>query len=182
MRNDFIQILNGATTHFAMKGKAAKEIAEIQKAGYLPKNRVYVDAFSEIGEQRAYVLTEVPDTVDIRQAVLLAHQQKPGLDGKHLAVLWNGYIVKLTPEELTAAQERAKKGLPLERFPSLQPLIAARGREEPGEEGPDMMGVEIIDDDGSERVVEAIEGDALDTEKKIDEPEPDEHNEDPVKD
>ena len=44
------------------------------------------------------------------------------------------------------------------------------------------MEVEVIDDDGSERSVEAIDGDALDTEKKIDEPIPDDNNEDPAGD
>jgi hypothetical protein len=178
VRNDFIQILNGATTHFAIKGKAAKSDAEIRANGYLPKNKSFIDPFSEEGEQRAYAFAEVPDTLDIRQAVLLVHQAKPGLDGKHLAVLWNGYIVKLTPQELKLALERAKKGLGIENFPSLQPLIAARREEMPGEEGPSMMEVEVIDDDGTERSVSAVEGDALDAERKVDQPEPDEHNED----
>jgi hypothetical protein len=93
-------------------------------------------------------------------------------------VLWNGYIVKLTPQELKLALERAKKGLGIENFPSLQPLIAARREEMPGEEGPSMMEVEVIDDDGTERSVSAVEGDALDAERKVDQPEPDEHNED----
>jgi hypothetical protein len=41
-----------------------------------------------------------------------------------------------------------------------------------------MMEVEVIDDDGTERSVSAVEGDALDAERKVDQPEPDEHNED----
>lgn len=177
VRNDFVQILDGATTHFALKGKAAKSVDEIKAGGFLPKSKQFIDPFSDEGEQRAYAFAEVPENLDIRQAILLAHQQKPGLDGKHLAVLWNGHIVKLTPQELSRAADRAKKGQPLDRYARIEPLVAARPR---GVKVPkvETMDVEVIDDDGTERSVEAAEGDALDAEKKVDELPP-EHNESP---
>ncbi len=182
VRNDFIQILNGATTHFAIKGEAARSVEEIKKGGYLPKAKEFIDPFSEDGEKRSYIFAEVPKDLDIRQPVLLAYQAKPGLGGKHLAVLWNGYIVKFSPRDLERALARAKEGKSVENYPLLRPLVAARPRNVKEEPRVKMMEVEIIDDDGTERAVAAVEGDALDAERRIDTPVedvPDEHNEDP---
>lgn len=168
VRNDFIQILDGATTHLVLKGKCARDVGEIKAAGYLPKGQEFLDPYADEGERREYRFAEVPDNVDIRQSVLLAYQAKPGLGGKHLAVLWNGFIVKLSPAELEAALARAKNGQPISGHARLQPLVAAKRRDVAKKKT--TMEVEVIDDDGSERVIAAEDGDALDAEAKISDP------------
>ncbi|KAA0214373.1 hypothetical protein EDM80_06740 [bacterium] len=173
VRNAFAGLLEAATTHYAIKGKPAAKAGELAAAGYI-QDTLLQDPFREEGESRPYELAKVPDNLDIRQAVLLAYQQKPGLEGAHLGVLWNGYIVKLTPAQLKAAIERAGQGLPLENYEALEPLFLGPGTDSSVEDPMiDETEVEIIDDDGTERVVSVPEDNlTAGTEHKLDNPPP----------
>ena len=174
VRDDFIELLNGATAHYALKGKAPKLATDIEKAGYVSAHAAIVDPYGEAGEERLYSLTEVPDSVDIRQAILLAFQTKPGLDGLHLGVLWKGDVVKLTPQQLKEGVERAMKGLPLEKYTEVLPLHKSAGEASAEPEMiPEELQVEVIDDDGGERVISVSETEPQKaTETQLDNPPP----------
>ncbi|MCQ3950438.1 MAG: hypothetical protein DPW14_11565 [Planctomycetes bacterium] len=173
VRNAFATLLEAATTHYAIKGKPAAKANELAAAGYIPESLLQ-DPFRGEGELRPYELAEVPENLDIRQAILLAYQQKPGLEGMHLGVLWNGYIVKLTPAQLKEALERAKQGLPLENYQALEPLFLGPSADSMTEDPMiSETDVEIIDDDGTERVVSVPEDNlTAGTEHKLDNPPP----------
>ncbi|MCB9893941.1 MAG: hypothetical protein H6839_05820 [Planctomycetes bacterium] len=166
VRDDFVRLRDAARAQVAIKGKPAKEISELLESGVLVRKEWGVDPYGaddEGGADRDYKLAEVPDDVDIRQAIVCAYQRKPGLRGDYMVVLWNTHIVEMTPAQLEKAIELAKKGEPLPRDGDwyrepVNPLYKEKDPREViyEEEWPDesKVTVEIIDDDGNESTVD----------------------------
>lgn len=184
VRDDFLRVRDAARTHFSVKGKPAGQISELLKSGSLRDPEWTVDPFGADDEQpRLYKLAEVPEDVDIRQAILCAYQSEPGLRGNHLAVLWNSHVVELTPQALQQAIELARQGKPLPAEgnwyrDALRPVYEMadprKARVDRWMED-DTVDVVIIDDEGNEQEVQ-LEEDGLieNTEAVLDQQEADE--------
>lgn len=172
VRDDLLRVREAAATWYALRGEPAANVDALTEAGYLVKAEWAIDPFDPAGTRR-YALAPVPRDVDIRQAVLLAHQAQPGLEGKHLAVLWNGHVVALTPEQMKAALDRASRGEALDETMysvPLRPLHQTRA-ERGGVSGRGgfevrrnvaMLDVVIIDDEGEEEAIEVPQRNAMD--------------------
>ncbi|MBX3459025.1 MAG: hypothetical protein KF696_03535 [Planctomycetes bacterium] len=173
VRDDLLKVREAAVAHFAIKGKIARETGELLKLGYLRDEEDAIDAFSD-GKQ-TYALAEVPDNLDMRQAVLLAYQRSPGLRGNHLCVLWNQHVVELTPQQLADAMERARKGEAIDdpQYANrLRPLHEDSGRSVrvPDEWPQERIRVVVIDDNGDEVEAEVDrENMRAETERLLDE-------------
>jgi hypothetical protein len=116
VRDDLLRVRMAARDYLVIQGKPATTTGETVKAGYLARREWSVDPYGADEPdktERNYALSEVPEDVDIRQAILCAYQSKPGLRGNFLAVLWNTHVVELTPDGLKEAIKLAKKGKPL---------------------------------------------------------------------
>jgi hypothetical protein len=170
VRDDFVRVRNAARTHLAVKGKPASEIKQLIDAGQLEREEWSVDPYGaddDGGKQRLYVLAPVPADVDIRQAILCAHQSQPGLRGNYLAILWNSHVVELTPQGLKQALELAAKGEPLptdgiwyrEALKPLHTTSDPRSRRVEVEDWdqPNVVEVDVIDDEGNETTIEVDE-------------------------
>jgi hypothetical protein len=170
VRDDFVRVRNAARTHLAVKGKAATEVKQLVETGQLAREEWAVDPYGandEGGKQREYVLAPVPADVDIRQAILCAHQREPGLRGNYLAILWNSHVVELTPQGLKQALALAAKGQPLpaegvwyrDALKPLHTLRDPRTRREEVEEwdAPTEVEVAVIDDEGNETTIRVEE-------------------------
>lgn len=172
VRDDLLKVREAAMAQFAIKGKPATETKQLLDAGYLRAAEDAIDAFGD-GRQ-TYALAAVPESLDTRQAVLLAYQRKPGLRGNHLCVLWNQHVVELTPEQLAAAIKRAEGGEPIEDpqyVERVRPLHeeGGGGRRIPDEWDDDVR-VVVIDDEGDEVAVEVErENVRAETERLLDE-------------
>lgn len=179
VRDDFVRVRDASRTHFAVKGKPAAQVKQLLDSGALGDVEWSIDPFGADDETpRVYALAEVPDTVDIRQAVLCAYQTKPGVRGNHLAVLWNSHVVELTPEALKNALALAKEGKPLPREgdwyrDALRPLYEMTDpRDSSMDPDPwveEKVDVVIIDDEGDEQELKLEEEDLMkDTEEILD--------------
>jgi hypothetical protein len=180
VREDLTRVQTAAEAYHVLNGEFASTVGELQEAGLLDRAEDGMDAFWE-DRELAYALAEVPTDADIRQPVLLAYQPEPTLAGKHFAILWNGDIVALEPEQLQAALERAAAGLAIEDdaySEPQQPLIEedlevhestvwARFEEPPA---PAVQRVEVvvIDEEGRESTIQ-VDRDKLveETEKHL---------------
>jgi hypothetical protein len=162
VRDDLLRIRAAAVAHLALKGAPANDTTALLDNGYLARPEWAIDPYGATDEaesQLRYTLAAVPRDVDIRQAVLLAYQPRPGLRNLHLCVLWNNHIVALTPAQLKDAIERAARG---ERVDDaayatpLRPLFETKPASD-DQDGPAVedtsLEVVIIDDDGNERTV-----------------------------
>ncbi len=166
VRDDLLRVRQAAITHLVLKNRPALERNELVKSGHLARQEWGIDPYGAEGETpstRGYKLAVVPNDVDIRQAILLAYQEKPGLAGNSLAILWNNHVVSLTPDQLKDAIERAAKGEIIDdevyRNP-LEPLFKLRSEEDIIEEPmEDPSGVEVvvIDDEGEESTIDVSE-------------------------
>lgn len=178
IRDDFHRVWDAARAEFAIRGKPASEISQLVDNGYLVRAEWSVDPYGadEPDEtERSYALAEVPEDVDIRQAILCAYQKQPGLRGNYLAVLWNTHIVELTPEGLKKALELASKG---EKLPpdgiwykeALRPISEESDprvfETEPWEEDTRVQ-VELIDDEGNESIVMVEEENLMTTTENV---------------
>jgi hypothetical protein len=167
VRDDFVRVRYAAPAYLAIKGKPAKEPKQLIESGVLDRKEWAVDPYgADDGKDREYLLAQVPDDIDIRQAILCAYQQQPGLRGNHMALLWNTHIVELTPEGLKKAIELARKGepLPAEGMWYRELLKPLHSENDPRNrvdsvDWPDetKVEVEIIDDEGNETTVEVDE-------------------------
>lgn len=160
VRDDFLRVRDAARTHFAVKGKAASNVKQLLDTGALGNDEWSIDPFGADDETpRLYAMAEVPEDVDIRQAILCAYQAKPGLRGNHLVVLWNSHVVELTPEGLQNALALAKEGKPLPADgdwyrDALRPLYEMTDPRKAGTDPwmeEDKVDVVIIDDEGNEQ-------------------------------
>jgi hypothetical protein len=179
-RDDLVRVREAATTSFALRGEPAATVESLVEAGHLVRPEWAIDPFGTDNDKpstRTYAIAPAPKDVDIRQAILLAHQREPGLDGKHLAILWNRHVVALTPEQLKSALERAAKGEPLDEA-MYSVLLKPLHEREPGRPpfAPEvvrakrMVEVVVIDDDGEEETIEVEPKDAAgQVEKTLDE-------------
>jgi hypothetical protein len=179
-RDDLIRVREAATTSFALRGEPPATVESLVEAGHLVRPEWAIDPFGTDNDKpstRTYAIAPAPKDVDIRQAILLAHQREPGLDGKHLAILWNRHVVALTPEQLKSALERAAKGEPLDEA-MYSVLLKPLHEREPGRPpfAPEvvrakrMVEVVVIDDDGEEETIEVEPKDAAgQVEKTLDE-------------
>ena len=175
VRDDLVRLLESAETAYVLTGATPASLKELEEAGYLDDPETAKDPYGGAEDaKRRYVIVKCPDQADIRQAILLAHQREPGLRMRHLAILWNGDVVALTPEELKDAIEKAKNGEPLEDYQPLDPLYRkVPGSTEDWMEFPEpdanKVEVEIIDDEGNESSEEVDVDKAIEeTEKAID--------------
>lgn len=166
IRDDYARVMDASHAHFAIKGAPATAVSALLEAGLLDQEEWAVDPFGvEDDTPRHYAVAPVPADVDIRQAILLAYQAKPGLRGNHLAVLWNGHVVELTPAALANALVLAAEGKPLPPEgdwykDALRPLYETTDpRTRPEPEWWDEGGVEVrvIDDQGNEILHEVDE-------------------------
>ncbi|MCC6572786.1 MAG: hypothetical protein IT462_03255 [Planctomycetes bacterium] len=111
IRDRFADVQRAALAHLALKGKAPEKADDLTAAGYVQKAETVLDPYGDDdGGKRQFKLAAQAAEVDVRQPILLAYQEKPGLRGRHMAVLWTGDVVSFSPEELADAQERAKMG------------------------------------------------------------------------
>jgi hypothetical protein len=109
VRDDLLRVLDAAEAHYILHGGFAESAEALANAGLLGDPDDIADAFI-LSERQTYALVKPPEDADVRQPILLAHQRNPGLRGNHLAVLWNGDVIELTPEQLEDAIERAREG------------------------------------------------------------------------
>lgn len=171
VRDDLLKVREGVLAHLAIKGSLPKDMPALVTNGYVRDTEVTQDPFS--GDMKLeYKLAEVPETVDSRQAILLAYQPAPGLRGNHLCVLYNQHIVELTPENLTKAIARAKAGESLEEAlyaEKLQPLHNQNLRVPRfvEEDWDNQLEVVVIDDQGEEEVLEVEEDAARETTERV---------------
>lgn len=180
VRDDLLRVRQAAITHLVLKGQTASETGALLKTGHLARQEWAIDPYGAEGETpstRQYKLAKVPADVDIRQAILLAYQEKPGLAGNVLAILWNNHVVSMTPDQLKDAIDRASRGEIIDdevyRNP-LEPLFKIRVEEgmidEPSED-PAGVEVTVIDDDGEESTIEVSEtGTADEVENALNQP------------
>jgi hypothetical protein len=172
VRDDLLALREASFAHYAIKGKPPTELNELVKLGYAREDSVTLDPFGE-QEPRPYLLAPVPETVDSRQAILMAYQSKPGLRGNHLAVLWNSHVVELKPDELVEAIERAKKGEALieDRYKIAEEALFKQDLEVKTYEEvawePEGIEVAIIDDEGNEETIEAQAGSVRETTEHV---------------
>lgn len=168
---DLREVRQAAVTHLVLKGATPKSVTELEKAGYVRRHEHVVDPYGKDdgAADRLYVLAPQAAKPDIRQGILLAYQEKPGLDGRHVVVLWNDHVLTLEPAELNDAIERAAKGLPVndpayrEALPPLHTRVRTR-EIDLAEERPRpvrMVQVKVIDDDGNESELEVPEENAM---------------------
>ncbi|MBZ0134959.1 MAG: hypothetical protein K8I27_01135 [Planctomycetes bacterium] len=177
IRDDFVRVRDAARAYYAIKGAPAAKVAQLLGTGLLVNEEWSIDPFGADDETpREYAIAEVPEDVDIRQPILCAYQAKPGLRGNHLAVLWNGHIVALTPEALTNALALAKEGKPLPRDgdwyrDALRPLYEMDDpRTTPSYDRwveEDKVEVVIIDDEGNEQEVKLDQEGLMETTEEI---------------
>lgn len=181
VRDDYVRLRDAARAYFALNGQAPGAVSDLVRAGLIADESWTHDPFgAEDDTPRVYELAEVPEDVDIRQAILLAYQPRPGLRGNHLAVLWNSHIVELTPAQLEGALALAAQGSPLAEetdengvtwyADALKPLFEMEesvAKEEPWWEESDKVEVEIIDDDGDEQVARVDRDNVLDETEEI---------------
>lgn len=176
VRDELLRVRKSAVAAWAISGKGAADVAELRRRGLLTAE----DAIDPYGpdvadgaeSERLYLLAPTHEKLDIRQPVLCAYQAKPGLGGKHLVVLWNNDICKLTPAELAAALKRAAEGLALEDPRYATPVQPLHTRSDPALKGDEDDWVEmpvrrvvIIDKEGNEATEE------LDTDRIVEETE-----------
>lgn len=181
VRDDLLRVRQAAVTHLVMKGEPAADTAKLVDLGYLARNDWAIDPYGKQGEVESslrYEIAKTPKDADIRQAILLAYQAKPGLRGMHLCVLWNNHVVALTPDQLKTALEKASRG---ERIDDaayanpLKPLFEFKPVVEEDEWGDvviePQVEVAVIDDEGEESTIEVPRANvAPETEKILDAP------------
>ncbi|MCA8912747.1 MAG: DUF3352 domain-containing protein [Planctomycetes bacterium] len=188
VRDALLRVREAARTQYAIKSelvtegeeetiksKPARDVTELIENGYLTRAEWSIDPYGADepdDTERHYALAEVPDDVDIRQAILCAYQKQPGLRGNYLAVLWNTHVVELTPEGLKAAIALAKEGKPLPADgkwyqDEARPLHSEKDprafETEPWEEEDTRIDVALIDDDGAETIIKVEEEDLMTT-------------------
>ncbi|MCC6464874.1 MAG: hypothetical protein IT463_05985 [Planctomycetes bacterium] len=155
---DLHEVRNAAATYVAMKGAAPKAVGDLEKAGYLRRHEHAVDPYgNDDSAERLYVLAAQTAKPDIRQGILLAYQEKPGLDGRHVVVLWNDHVLTLEPGQLQDAIARAAEGRAVDdavyrdELPPLHTRVTSRNRDMAEVPEPvRIVQVKVIDDDGNE--------------------------------
>ncbi len=161
VRDDLLRVRKAAVAGWAISGKGAADTAELRKRGLLAAQDSVdpygPDVVEGIESERPYLLAPVHEKLDVRQPVLCAYQAKPGLGGKHLVILWNNDVCKMTPAELAAALKRAAEGLAVEDERYATPILPLHTQADPVVDRDDYdvvesptPRVEIIEKDGTE--------------------------------